>query len=90
MLFRETILSTLAPPALRATYLSFSLHIATTGSHVPQMSLNQRHAICTPDTTQPISRHPLDSSQTTALDLVSMSPVFHFDASSMVRLRSSH
>ncbi len=31
------------------------------GSHVPQKSLKQRHAISTPDTTQPVNRHPLDS-----------------------------
>ena len=72
------------------THLSFSLSIATTGSHVPQQSLKQRHATFTPDTIQPISRLPLDSSQATALDPVLMSPVFHFDASSVVRLRSSH
>ena len=47
------------------THLSFSLSIATTGSHVPQQSLKQRHATFTPDTIQPISRLPLDSSQAT-------------------------
>jgi len=31
------------------------------GSHVPQKSLKQRHATSTPDTTQPVNRHPLDS-----------------------------
>ncbi len=31
-----------------ATHLSFSLNIATTGSHVPQKSLKQRHATFTP------------------------------------------
>jgi len=41
--------------------LNFSLNIQATGSHVPQKSLKQRHATSTPDTTQPIDRHPLDS-----------------------------
>lgn len=70
-------------------HLDFSLGIQTTGSHVPQQSLKQRHATYTPDTTQPISRHSLDSSQTTKQDPVLMSPDFSFDASSVVRLRSS-
>ena len=42
-------------------HLNFSLDIQATGSHVPKKSLKQRHATSTPDTTQPISRHPLGS-----------------------------
>ena len=45
--------------------LNFSRDIQTTGSHVPYQSLKQLHATYTPDTTQPISRHPLDPSQAT-------------------------
>ncbi len=60
------------------------------GSHVPQKSLKQRHATYTPDTIQPINRHPLDCSKATQSDPVLMSPDFSFDASSVVRLRSSH
>ena len=72
------------------THLNFSLIISTTGSHVPQKSLKQRHATYTPDTDQPVNRHPLDSSRTMHQDPVSMSTVAAFDASSVVRLRSSH
>jgi len=71
-------------------HLNFSLIIQATGSHVPQQSLKQFHATSTPDTTQPVNRLLLDSSRTTIQDPVLMSPVFHFDASSVVRLRSSH
>jgi len=56
-----------------ANHLNFSLIIGTTGSHVPRKSLEQRHAIYTPDTTQPVDRLPLDSSRTTLLNPVLMS-----------------
>ncbi len=72
-----------------ATHLNVSLPIGTTGSHVPRRSPEQRHATSTPDTTQPVSRLPLDSSRTTTQDPVSMSSENAFDASSVVRLRSS-
>jgi hypothetical protein len=51
-------------PFVGFTHRVFSYHHMK-GSHVPQKSLKQRHATCTPDTTQPVSRHPLDSSQAT-------------------------
>jgi len=73
-----------------ANHLKFSLNIGTTGSHVPTKSLEQRHALSTPDTVQPVNRHPLDSSSTTEQDRVSMSRSFAFDASARVRSRSSH
>ncbi len=73
-----------------ANHLKGSLGIGTTGSHVPAKSLKQRHALSTPDTTQPVNRLPLDLSQATEQDLVSMSSNFAFDASARVRLRSSH
>ena len=47
-------------PSCDMTHLKFSLFIGTTGSHVPQQSLEQPHATYTPDTIQPISRRPLD------------------------------
>ncbi len=72
-----------------ANHLKFSLVIGTTGSHVPVKSLEQRHALSTPDTAQPVNRHLLDLSQTTEQDLVLMSSIA-FDASARVRLRSSH
>src|SRR5664280_1980126 len=40
-------------------HLSFSLHIGTTGSHVPHESLDQVHATFMPDATQAVSRFPL-------------------------------
>jgi len=73
-----------------SNHLNFFLRIGTTGSHVPQKSLKLRHATSTPDTTQPVDRLPLDSSRTTIQDPVLMSPFNFFDASAVVRLRSSH
>jgi hypothetical protein len=72
-----------------ANHLNASLHIGTTGSHVPRRSPEQLHATSTADTTWPVNRLPPDSSRTTTQDPVSMSPVFAFDASAVVRLRSS-
>ena len=72
-----------------ANHLSVSLHIGTTGSHVPRKSPEQRHATSTPDTAQPIHRLPLDSSRITTQDPVLMSSVCAFDASAVIRLRSS-
>ena len=43
-------------------HLRFSLHIGTTGSHVPRRSLDQVHAISMPDAAQTINRLPLDLS----------------------------
>ena len=72
-------------------HLSVSLHISTTGSHVPRRSPEPRHATSTPDTTQPVDRLPLDLSRTTEQDPVLMSSTaVAFDASAVVRLRSSH
>ena len=71
------------------SHLNVSLYIGTTGSHVPQRSQEQLHATFTPDTTQPVSRLPLDSSQTTIQNPVLMSPNDLFDASAVVRFRSS-
>ena len=71
------------------SHLNVSLYIGTTGSHVPQRSQEQRHATFTPDTTQPVSRLALDSSQTTIQNPVLMSPNDLFDASAVVRFRSS-
>jgi len=68
-------------PSCDMTHLTFSLVISTTGSHVPTKSLDQRHAISTPDTAQPRYRSPLNCSQATKQDLVLMS----FDLLSMRR-----
>ena len=43
-------------------HLGFSLHIGTTGSHVPHKSLTQSHAIFTPEAAQAVNRLPPSSS----------------------------
>ena len=73
-----------------ASHLKFSLHISTTGSHVPAKSLEQRHAPSTPDTAQPANRLLLGLSRGTQQDPVLMSTISAFDVPSEVRLRSSH
>ncbi len=60
-----------APPLCLASVLSsswghhldFSLHIETTGSHVPHKGLGQVHAAFMPDADQPSYRRPLDLSR---------------------------
>ena len=58
--------------SLWGLHLDFSLHIETTGSHVPHNSLNQTHAAFMPSTTQAVSRFPLDLSRSSARSSVLM------------------
>ena len=59
-------------PFVNHTYRVFSSHHRES-SHVPAKSLDQRHAISTPDTAQPRHRLPLNCSQATKQDPVLMS-----------------
>lgn len=72
-----------------ATHLEVSLGIGTTGSQVPYRSLNRIHAISTPAAAQAVIRLPLSLSRRYHLPTVSTTSLHHYDASSMVHLRSS-
>ena len=71
-----------------SSHLSFSLIIGTTGSHVPQKSLDQVRATFMPDAAQAVSRFPLDLSWNPESIQFWHHPLL-FDTSSVVRLRSS-
>ena len=71
-----------------SSHLNFSLSIEATGSHVPHKSLAQVHAIFMPDAAPAVSRFLLDLSWSSVSPQFWRHP-FHFDTSSMVRLRSS-
>jgi hypothetical protein len=62
-------------------HLRVSLHIGTTGSHVPHKSLNHVHAAFTPAATQAISRLLLGSSWVNDCTQFRRHP-YAFDASS--------
>ena len=70
--------SALVLSSLWGLHLDFSLGIGTTGSPVPQRSLNQNHAAFMPSTTQAVSRFPLDLSRSTARTSVLMLTIQQF------------